>query len=49
MIKKTLFIIVITVSLITMISAQGWRQNRANPVHTFDVTAPIEITGKIEA
>jgi hypothetical protein len=45
--KKTLFTILIVVSMVTMISAQGWRQNRANRYHTLDVTAPVEITGKI--
>lgn len=45
--KKTLFTILMVVTMVTVISAQGWRQNRINPVHTFDVTAPVEVTGKI--
>jgi len=47
MIKKTIFIIVLTVSMITMAFAQWQGRNRANRVHTFDVTAPVDITGKI--
>lgn len=48
--KKTIFIILLlAVTMVTMTFAQQGRgRNRAaNPVHTFDVTAPVDITGKI--
>jgi len=45
--KKTIFILVLTVLMITMTFARGQGRNRANRVHTFDVTAPVDITGKI--
>ncbi len=47
MFKKTTFIILITVLMVTMTFAQGRGRNRANRMHTFDVTAPVNITGKI--
>jgi hypothetical protein len=47
--KKTIVLImVLAVTMVTMTFAQGRGRNRAaNPVHTFDVTAPADITGKI--
>lgn len=48
MIKKTTFIILIAVMMVTMTFAQGRGRNRAaNRAHTFDVAVPVNITGKI--
>lgn len=48
MFKKTTLIIVLTVLMVTMTFAQGRGRNRsANRMHTFDVAAPVDITGKI--
>lgn len=48
MIKKTTLIILLTVLMVAMTFGQGRGRNRAaNRTHTFDVTAPVDITGKI--
>jgi len=45
MIKKIILISVITISMVTVsFGQQGQNRNR---VHTFDVTAPVELSGKI--
>jgi len=43
MIKKTILIAVITISMVTL----SFGQRGFNRTHTFDVTAPVEINGKI--
>ena len=43
MIKKTILILVITISMVTVSFGQQGR----NRTHTFDVTAPVELSGKI--
>ena len=48
MFKKTIFISLIAVLMVTMTFAQGRGRNRAaNRAHTFDVAAPVDISGKI--
>jgi hypothetical protein len=48
MIKKTIFVSILVISLVTISFGQsGQRWNVRNWIHTFDVTAPVQIKGKI--